>query len=61
MSNDYDEDEKVCGNCVWAKPIEGFKTILRCNCPISGCYHTDVIDSESCPRWKKALKEWSTK
>jgi hypothetical protein len=52
------EIRKNCKTCGWARQIPNIKTIWKCGCPLSGCYQTDVVDCESCDRWKKATDEY---
>lgn len=52
------ENDNNCGNCSMANKNEDCKTILKCECPLSGCYGTDVLKSESCNRHRQATKEW---
>ena len=31
---------------------------MKCDCPLSGNFNTDVIEAESCGAWKKATEEY---
>ncbi len=50
--------DKICKTCGWGGKIPGVKTIMHCRCPLSGCGGTDVVETESCDRWKKASDEY---
>jgi hypothetical protein len=54
----YDFMKKNCKTCGWGRQIPNIKTIQKCGCPLSGCYQTDVINTENCDRWKKATDEY---
>ncbi|WP_186430899.1 hypothetical protein [Clostridium sp. BSD9I1] len=47
-----------CKTCGWGRQIPTVKTIMKCGCPLSGCFGTDVTEDESCDRWKKASDEY---
>lgn len=47
-----------CKTCGWGRQIPHVKTIMKCGCPLSGCYQTDILETESCDSWKKASDEY---
>lgn len=49
---------KKCKTCGWGRQILGTKTIMKCGCLLSGAYKTDVLETESCERWKKASDDY---
>lgn len=49
---------KNCKTCGWGRQIPNVKIIMKCGCPLSGCFDTDVTEGESCDRWKKASDEY---
>lgn len=48
---------KSCKVCTWGGRQKDIETIICC-CPLSGYYTTDVLETESCDKWKKASDEW---
>lgn len=52
--------DKKCRTCGWGRQIPNIKTIMKCGCPLSGCFQTDVMDDEGkeCDRWKKASDDY---
>lgn len=47
-----------CKTCGWGREIQKVKTIMKCGCPLSGSFNTDVVENDSCDRWKKASYEY---
>lgn len=47
-----------CKTCGWGRQIPNIKTIMKCGCPLSGNFDTDVTAIESCGMWKKASDEY---
>lgn len=49
-----------CKTCGWGRKIPNVKKIMRCGCPLSGSYKTDVFENEgkNCDMWKKSSDDY---